>query len=131
MTHIAMFDCFLILFEQERLPWKKAKSGKNVILWKKLFPYKATCIWKFIQRPFIAPNLNARCGGYLDKIYKILVDIIYLKAGFPLDNFFLWSEFFCSKTIKSSFFTLIKVANEWQFIKKLLCTKKLASKKPA
>ena len=38
-------------------------------------------------------KLNAGCGGYLDKIYKILVDILDLKAGFPLAN--------CSKAIKS------------------------------
>ena len=30
---------------------------------------------------------NAGCGGYLDKIYKILVDILDLKAGFPLFSF--------------------------------------------
>ena len=62
---------------------------------------KATCIWKFVQRHFIASKLNAGCGGYLDKIYKILVDIIDLKAGFPLANFFIQSDFFRSKTIKS------------------------------
>ena len=49
---------------------------------------KATSIWKFVQRHFIASKLNAECGGYLDKIYKILVDIIDLKAGFPFANFF-------------------------------------------
>ena len=41
------------------------------------------------------------CGGYLDKIDKILVDIHDLKAGFPLANFFILSKFFRSKTIKS------------------------------
>ena len=35
-----------------------------------------------------------------DKIYKILVEILDLKAGFPLGNFFLQSNFFCSKIIK-------------------------------
>ena len=45
-------------------------------------------------------KLNAGCGGYLDKIYKILVDILDLKAGFPLANFFIRSDFFRSKTIK-------------------------------
>ena len=29
------------------------------------------------------------CGGYLDKIYKILVDILDLNAGFPIVNFFI------------------------------------------
>ena len=29
---------------------------------------KAACIWKFVQRDFIASKLNAGCGGYLDKI---------------------------------------------------------------
>ena len=37
----------------------------------------------------------------MDKIYKILVDILDLKAGFPLANFFIRSDFFRSKTIKS------------------------------
>ena len=37
MTYIAMFDWFLILFARERFPWKKAKAGKNVILWKNFF----------------------------------------------------------------------------------------------
>ena len=37
----------------------------------------------------------------MDKIYKILVDILDLKAGFPLANFFIRSHFFRSKTIKS------------------------------
>ena len=35
------------------------------------------------------------------KFTKILVDILDLKAGFPLANFFIRSDFFCSKTIKS------------------------------
>ena len=62
---------------------------------------KATSIWKFVQRHFIASKLNAECGGYLDKIYKILFDILDLKAGFLLVNFFIRSNFFRSKTIKS------------------------------
>ena len=62
---------------------------------------KATCIWKFFPRHFIASMLDAGCGGYLDKIYKILVDVLDLKAGFPLANFFIQSDFFCSKTMKS------------------------------
>ena len=41
------------------------------------------------------------CDGYLDKIYEILVDILDLKAGFPLANFFIGSDFFCLKTVKS------------------------------
>ena len=75
-------------------PKKKKKLGG-------LLPCKATCIWKFVQRHFIASKLNAGCGGYLDKIYKILVDILDLKAGFLLTNFFIRSDFFRSKTIKS------------------------------
>ena len=46
-------------------------------------------------------KLSAGCSGYLDKIYKILVDILDLKAGYPLANFFIKSNFFHSKTIKS------------------------------
>ena len=56
---------------------------------------------KVVQRHFIASKSNARCGVYLDKIYKILVDILDLKAGFPLANFFIRNDFFRSKTIKS------------------------------
>ena len=63
--------------------------------------HKATHIWKFIQHHFIASKLNAGCSGYLDKICKIIVDILDLKAGFPLANFFIQSNFFRSKTIKS------------------------------
>ena len=37
----------------------------------------------------------------MDKIYKILVDILALKAGFSLANFFIQSNFFHLKTIKS------------------------------
>ena len=71
----------------------------------------------FVQSYFVASKLNAGCGGYLDQIYKILVDILDLKSGFPLANFFIRSDFFCSKTIKSrildpTFFTLTKVANQ-------------------
>ena len=58
---------------------------------------KAACIWKFVQRDFIASKLNAGCGGYLDKICKILVDILDLKAGFPLAKFFIRSDFFVRK----------------------------------
>ena len=46
-------------------------------------------------------KLNAGCGEYLDKIYKILVDILDLKAGFPLANFFIQSDFFRLNAIKS------------------------------
>ena len=56
---------------------------------------------KFVQRHFRASKLNARCEGYLDKVHKILVDILDLKAGFPLMNFFIRSDFFRLKTIKS------------------------------
>ena len=96
---------------------------------------QATCIWKFIQRHFIASKLNAGCDGYLDKIYKILVDILYLNAGFPLAIFFIRSDIFRTKTIKgrigSYFFNSKKVTNQWEFGKKSLCTKKIANGKPA
>ena len=36
----------------------------------------------------------------MDKIYKILVDILDHKAGFPLANFSIRSDFFRSKTTK-------------------------------
>ena len=62
---------------------------------------KATCIWKFVQHNFITSKLNMGCGGYLDKIYKILDGIFDLKASFPLANFFIRSNFFRSKTMKS------------------------------
>ena len=42
----------------------------------------------------MASKLKAGGGGYLDKIYKVLVDIFDLKAGFPLGNFFIGSNFF-------------------------------------
>ena len=48
----------------------------------------------FILHHFIDSKLNVGCGEYLDKIYKILVDILDLKAGFPLANFFIQSDFF-------------------------------------
>ena len=83
---------------------------------------QANCIWKFFQRHFIASKLDAGCSGYLDKTYKILVDILDLKAGFPLANFFIRSDFFRSKKIKSRsvsyFFYFEKVANQWEFSKK-------------
>ena len=41
---------------------------------------------------------DAACGGYLDKVCKILVDIIYFKAGFPLANLFMQNDFFHMKT---------------------------------
>ena len=71
---------------------------------------KATCIWKFVQRHFIASKLNAWCGGYLDKIFEILVDILDLKTGFPLAIFFIGSDFFRSKTISriGSYFFLLR-----------------------
>ena len=61
---------------------------------------KATCIWKFVQHHFIASELNAGCGGYLDNIYNIHVDILDLKAGFPLANFVIPSNFFCSIIVR-------------------------------
>ena len=59
------------------------------------------CIWKFVHRHFIASKLNMGHGGCLDKIYKILVEILDLKVGFPLPNFVIRSDFFHSKTIQS------------------------------
>ena len=80
-------------------------------------------------------KLNAGCGGSLDKICKILVEILELKAAFPLANFFIRSDFFRSKTMKirieSFFFTSKKVANQREFSKKSLHVKKIASGKPA
>ena len=72
----------------------------------------------------------------MDKIYKILVDILDLKSGFPLANFFIRSDFFSSKTKKTrildrTIFTSIKVANQLEFSKKSLRTKKLANGKLA
>ena len=61
---------------------------------------KATCMWKFTQHHFIASKLNAGCSRYLDKIYKILVNILDLKADFHLANFFIWSNFFCSIIVR-------------------------------
>ena len=58
----------------------------------------ATCIWKFVQRHFIASKLNTGCGGYLDKIYKILVHILDLKAD---TKRLIRNDFFRSKTMKS------------------------------
>ena len=37
----------------------------------------------------------------MDKIYRILVEILNLRGGFPLANFFINSDFFGSKKIKS------------------------------
>ena len=90
----------------------------------------------FVQRHFIASKLNAGCGGYSDKIYKILVDILDLKAGFPLANFFIQSNFFLSKTIKSgigSYFFLCrkKLLTNEDSAKKLLQMKKFLSGKQA
>ena len=80
-------------------------------------------------------KVKCGCDRYLDKIYKILVDIYALKSGFPLANFFIRSDFFRSKTIKrrigSYFFTPKKVANQWKFTKKSLRKNKFASGKPA
>ena len=42
----------------------------------------------------MASKLNAGCSGYLDKIYKILVDILDLKAGFLLVKFFHTKQLF-------------------------------------
>ena len=37
----------------------------------------------------------------MDKIYKIIFDRLDLKAGFPLVSFFIESDFFRAKTMKS------------------------------
>ena len=96
---------------------------------------KATSIWKFVQRHFIASKLNAECGGYLDKICKILVDILDFNVGFPLANFFIRNDFFHSKTIKSRigsyFFLLRKKSLTNENSAKSLHTKKFVSRKPA
>ena len=42
-------------------------------------------------------SFKAGCGGYLDKIYEIPVDILDLKAGFLLANLFIGSDFFIQK----------------------------------
>ena len=71
----------------------------------------------------------------MDKIYKILVDILDLEVGFPLSNFFIRSHFFHSKSIKSRirpyFFLLRKQLLTNENSAKSLCTKKIASRKPA
>ena len=36
---------------------------------------------------FLAAKLYAGCGGYLDKIYKILVDILDVKASLAIKFF--------------------------------------------
>ena len=46
-------------------------------------------------------GFNVKCGMQYIYIYKILVDILDLKAGFPLADFFIRSDFFRSKTIKT------------------------------
>ena len=88
-----------------------------------------------VQCHFIASKLNAGCGGYLDKIYKILVDILDLKAVFYLRIFSYEATFFVRKQWKvgfdPTFFTSKKVANQWEFSKKSLCAKKVASEKLA
>ena len=48
MTYIAMLDCFLILFAQERFPWKKAKAGKTVVLLKNFFYIKLVNCFKLM-----------------------------------------------------------------------------------
>ena len=86
-------------------PFNKALWQSQTLLW---------CQWLLTGRYLGHLHLKVRsasfhsfkvkcagCGGYLDKIYKILVDILDVKAGFPLTNFFIRSDFFRSKTIKS------------------------------
>ena len=71
----------------------------------------------------------------MDKIYKILVDRLDLKAGFPLVNFFIQSDFSVRKQLKigldRTFSTSRKVATQGEFSTKSLRTKKFASGKPA
>ena len=83
--------------------WRRKLIHKytNIYILYKIYIVKATCIWKFVQCHFKASKLSAGCGGYLEKIYKILIHILDLKTGFPFANFFIQSNFFRSKTIKS------------------------------
>ena len=72
----------------------------------------------------------------MDKIYKILVDILQLKTGFPPANLFIRSDCFRSKTIKSrieSYFFLLRKKSQTNenSAKKSLLSKKVASGKPA
>ena len=62
------------------------------------------------------------CGGYLDKIYKILVYILDTKAGFSLAIFFIWINFFCLKTkgrIGSYFCTLQRIQQKVALYEKI------------
>ena len=87
-----------------------------------LFLLKPLTIWKFVQRHFIASKLKAGCGGYLDQIYRILLDILDLR-------FFHTKQLFVRKQWKigldPTFFLLQKNANQWEFSKKSLRTKKI------
>ena len=76
------------LKQTEQNGWKSLVGSTKK--WARIRLPKAKCIWKFVQRHLIASKLNAGCGGYLDKIYKILVDKLDRKAGFP--TFFIRSE---------------------------------------
>ena len=95
LAFFCMYHCFSLFF-------LRTLTEQDLIrLYQLDFQSYAICIWKFVQCHFKASKLNLGCCGYLDKIYKILVDILDLKAGFPLANFFIRSDFFRSKTIKS------------------------------
>ena len=85
-AQINYFFCFI-----EKLCFPFVKCSRDC--WEKTFAMVCkfflltTCIWKFAQHPFIALNLHAGCGGYLEKLYKILVDILDLKAVYQLQIF--------------------------------------------
>ena len=111
---------------------KPAKTINSI--WRSGFPWRVLRSL-LVQCHFIASKLNAGCGGYLDKVYKILVDILDLKAVFYLRIFSYEATFFVRKQWKvgfdPTFFTSKKVANQWEFSKKSLCAKKVASEKLA
>ena len=95
LAFFCMYHCFSLFF-------LRTLTEQDLIrLYQLDFQSYAICIWKFVQCHFKASKLNLGCCGYLDKIYKILVDILDLKAGFLLANFIIGSNFFRLKTIKS------------------------------
>ena len=77
----------------------------------------------------IASKLNAGCGGYLDKIYKIFDGIFDLIASFPFKFFFHKKQLFWFEN--KNFSASKKVTNQLKFNKKLLQTKKFAREKLA
>ena len=140
-TNLALKLPWLFLPADGEASFATSKFSLLPIRWhsatrKHLFPYpqgdrsglrkpkmdKATCIWKIVQRRSIASKLNAGCGGHLDQIYKILVDILDLKAGFPLTSFFIRNDCFRSTTINSRI-------GSYFFTSKKLLTRKNSAKK--